>query len=350
MQRSSTAIAANFQKPLFKDFDLRFFVILVCALLLETAVVLIMSQQPVEEYSQKEIERIQQRFANFILGETAGRNEESESVSGSTGGSEASVEDDSGANVEDSNAGEEITNEREGTGASRQAARTAAATAQREAVTRNVSNKGLLRMLTGTGSAARGGAVSDLLAAGSGTRTTANLDEVLSSAGGLKTGGTSGLGNANGNGNSGSARGGRSGSVATIDDLVSDLGGARSQSLERKGQLAVESPADVVGRGQRAINRSAQEIHRVIQGHVRAIQYCYERELKRNPELKGKVTVRITVNPDGHVSEVAIVNSTLNNERVERCILSRIRQWKDFKPIDPSDGDVSFRQSFTFGY
>ena len=85
-------------------------------------------------------------------------------------------------------------------------------------------------------------------------------------------------------------------------------------------------------------------------GHVKAIKYCYERELKRFPTLKGKVAVRVTVNPEGAVKHVEIVSSTLNNDRVERCIVSRIRLWKDFKAIDPKEGDVTFRQVYAFGY
>lgn len=349
-------IAAEYQKPFFRGFDTRFFLILVGALLLETVSVLILARQPVEEYSDKEIARLQERFANFVLGEpgridaTPEAQGAGQGAGGGTGEEAAETpEAETPAETPESGGGETRT---QADAAQRQAARAATATAQREAMTREVSNKGLLRMLTGTGSAAQGSAVSDLLAStGRGQGNSgANLDALLSSAGGLKTSGTSGLSGNGSGGTGGAARGGRSGGKAGIDDLVSDLGGAQSQSLERKGELAVETPADVVGRGQASVNRSPQEIQRVIMGHLSAVQYCYERELKRSPDLKGKVTVRITVNADGHVSEVTIVNSTLNNERVERCILARIGLWKDFKPIDPSDGDVTFRQSFTFGY
>ena len=123
--------------------------------------------------------------------------------------------------------------------------------------------------------------------------------------------------------------------------------GARSFYTREK---KIETPADVVGRGRRSIYRSPEAIQEVLLAHVPAIRYCYERELKRDPDLKGKVSVRITVGPDGTVKNATIVSSTLNNERVERCILARIRLWKDFKPIDPSEGDVMFRQVYAFGY
>ena len=43
------------------------------------------------------------------------------------------------------------------------------------------------------------------------------------------------------------------------------------------------------------------------------------------------------------------MSSTLDNDRVERCILARVLLWKDFPAIDPSEGDVTFRQVYVFG-
>ena len=81
-----------------------------------------------------------------------------------------------------------------------------------------------------------------------------------------------------------------------------------------------------------------------------AIQYCYQRELKRDPNLKGKIVVRFTIDISGKVRIVNIISSTLNNARVERCVVSRIQRWDDFGAIDASKGSESFRQVYTFGY
>lgn len=156
-------------------------------------------------------------------------------------------------------------------------------------------------------------------------------------------------GNGTGNG-VGSVKGGRSSKQAGIDDLVSDLGSASSGSISRKGEVMVEAPSELVGRGSRSAYRSPEAIQEVLLEHNSAIRYCYERELKRNPNLKGKLSVRITVGADGHVTKAEIVNSTLNNARVERCILARIRLWKDFHPIDSGEGEITFRQIYAFGY
>ena len=151
-------------------------------------------------------------------------------------------------------------------------------------------------------------------------------------------------------GGSGGVRGGRSGGKATIDDLVSDLSSSESQTLTRKGELSIETPSEVVGRGRKSVYRSPDAIQEVLISHNAAIRYCYERELKRNPTLKGKITVRITIGSEGAVNNAEIVSSTLNSERVERCILARIRLWNDFQPIEEAEGEVTFRQVYTFGY
>lgn len=356
-------IARDYRKPLFTDWDRRFGIILLVTLLFEVVVVALLAQRPLPEYSEKEIARIQERFANFIL-EEAFRQERnivsSSSRSGVSSTGEGEILDEAGvgeAGGEGEGGGG--TGEGGGTGGGgggRRVSREASAEARRlsrEAISREVSNKGLLGLLTGTGRAAEGEAVSSLFGeSGIGRGVGEDLDQVLSSVGGLKTQGESGLGSVSGSEGEGGLglRGERSGKKTTIDDLVSDLEDARTLSLSRKGEISIETPEEVVGLGKKSVYRSPEAIQEVLLSHVPAIRYCYERELKRSPTLKGKISVRITVSPDGSVKSVSIVSSTMNNERVERCILARIRLWKDFRPIDASEGDVTFRQVYTFGY
>ena len=351
--RSSNAVMlGDFYKPFYRGWDPKFLMILVLSLIIESVVVTILANRPVPDYSAEEIARIQERFANFVLGESVARQQEMATIAslGETAlDEEESVEEsegtpEGGGEGSGSAAGE-------GSGGEGSTPRVSAAEARRmarEAVVREVSNRGLLGLLTGTGSAAEGQAVASVFDAASGDQGVGgDLDRVLSSVNGLKTGGApgSGIGGDGGTGVRGSRRGGK----ATIDDLVDEVGGVRSQSVQRQGELTIEAPAEVQGLGRRSVHRSPAAIQEVLLAHVPAIRYCYERELKRNPSLKGKVSVRITVRPDGSVEDAVIVTSTLNNVRVERCILARIKLWKDFPPIPPEDGNVTFRQVYTFG-
>jgi TonB family protein len=123
----------------------------------------------------------------------------------------------------------------------------------------------------------------------------------------------------------------------------------RLGSASRKGALKIDRTSDVSGAAQRNTARSPESLREVTLRHVPAIKYCYERSLRQNPSLAGKVVVRITVSPDGTVYDVSVISSTLNDEKAEQCILARIRQWKDFEPIAPSEGSVAFKQTYAFG-
>lgn len=219
----------------------------------------------------------------------------------------------------------------------------------REALSRQVNGQGILGMITG---------VNVDPVAGEGANLDGGLDgeigDILSS---LNEGGGRGEGSEGGAGGSAggaadggqSARGGRTGGMSDINDVVVELGSMRLGSASRKGALKIDRTSDVSGAAQRNTARSPESLREVTLRHVPAIKYCYERSLRQNPGLAGKVVVRITVDPDGTVSDVTVVSSTLNDEKAEQCILSRIRQWKDFDPIAPSEGSVSFKQTYAFG-
>ena len=139
---------------------------------------------------------------------------------------------------------------------------------------------------------------------------------------------------------------------ATIDDLISesDNRAVDQNTSSRRGDITTDLPTDISGTAKNNVGRTANAIHQVILSHIKAIRYCYDRELKRDPSLKGKIEVGVTVTPLGSVKRAEIISSTLNNTRVERCIISRIELWKDFPSIEANEGDVVFRQIFTVGY
>lgn len=209
-----------------------------------------------------------------------------------------------------------------------------------------VGSKGILGLLTSSGSAAKGQEVQDIL--GTSSRSQRDLDKTLSGLSGVKTAGTSG----NGIGSGSNVRGGRSEAGGSIDDLVAGLDEAKSGSFKRSGKLVVVSEKSQIesSAGKGGVGRSYEGVAGVVLQHNRSIQYCYERELKRNPLLKGKLVIRFTITPEGMVKNVEIVSSTLDNRNVEQCVGSRIRRWNDFGVIDSSYGDTTIRQVYAFGY
>src|SRR5450432_3764580 len=66
---------------------------------------------------------------------------------------------------------------------------------------------------------------------------------------------------------------------------------------------------------------SAEQIRRVVMSRMGAFQACYEIASAHDPTLKGSVGVSFSVAPGGSVSNASITGSSLNNPRVEGCVL-----------------------------
>ncbi len=74
------------------------------------------------------------------------------------------------------------------------------------------------------------------------------------------------------------------------------------------------------------------DILRVAKARQTGIQYCYEKELARNPEINGKVTIKWQIGLDGKVIDAWLDESTLKNGTVESCMMRAIRRWEFNKP------------------
>ncbi len=220
----------------------------------------------------------------------------------------------------------------------------------KEQISQQVSSKGLLGLLTGSGSNARGDAVSDVL--GEAADTQGDLDKALGDLDGLKKSGKSSSRSIRNQGNGRTVQKGiRSTEGSGINDLIAGKELIKASDIQRQGNIVVEQVSEIADeRGIKSESRNSDKVSEVINRHNSSIQYCYQRELKQNSELKGKLVVRFTVTPDGKVKDVKVISSTLNNFSVERCVVSRIKRWDDFGEIDPSRGDATFRQVYTFGY
>jgi hypothetical protein len=78
-------------------------------------------------------------------------------------------------------------------------------------------------------------------------------------------------------------------------------------------------------------------IDAVIKRHMNQIRYCYQRELTKNPNLGGKITVKFVIAKDGSVSKASIKSSSMGSKSVEGCITSRFMR---FKFPEPKGGGI----------
>ena len=82
------------------------------------------------------------------------------------------------------------------------------------------------------------------------------------------------------------------------------------------------------GKSASASKRSADEIERVFQKNKGAIFNIYNRALRKNPALEGKVVVELTIAPSGEVIRVNILSSELGDPALERKLVVKIKRFK----------------------
>ena len=90
--------------------------------------------------------------------------------------------------------------------------------------------------------------------------------------------------------------------------------GAASLAAKR-----IEEEAQVIG------DRDVESIRKTLDANKGAVYSLYRRALRQDPELEGKVTVMLTIEPDGRLSVVQLINSELEDEALEQKLLARIR-------------------------
>jgi TonB family protein len=74
-------------------------------------------------------------------------------------------------------------------------------------------------------------------------------------------------------------------------------------------------------------SRSIEEIKLVFDRNKGSIYTIYNRALREDPTLQGKVVLKLTIAPSGQVLDCQVVSSELRAPEVERKLLARIKQW-----------------------
>lgn len=204
-----------------------------------------------------------------------------------------------------------------------------------EEVRNKVMGTGILKVIGTIGEGDEGSPLADVLKGGG---RGGKLEESLNQIGAI--------GVATEEGQSTRLGAGGSGGPASIGDLASkaevgQVGGGTGEKIKMAsitGKITNVLP-EVDGKMDQA------KINAIIKSKQKALQDCYERELRKNPNLSGKIVVRFTIGEDGKVSDVRIESDTMGNPDVADCILSRIRRWIFPKP---DEGTVTVSVPFVF--
>jgi hypothetical protein len=105
------------------------------------------------------------------------------------------------------------------------------------------------------------------------------------------------------------------------------------------GFTRVQSDVGAAGGGDRPLSgglgpsRTDEEIQIVFDRYKAALYRIYNRELRSNPTLRGKVILRITIEPDGSVSACRVESTDLASRELTGEVVERVRKF-NFGPKD----------------
>jgi TonB family protein len=83
-----------------------------------------------------------------------------------------------------------------------------------------------------------------------------------------------------------------------------------------------------VVRGGGGPSRSREEIELVFDKNKGSIFALYNRALRRDPTLQGKLVLRLTIEPSGVVSDCEVVSSELGDAEMERKLVQRVKMFR----------------------
>jgi outer membrane biosynthesis protein TonB len=141
------------------------------------------------------------------------------------------------------------------------------------------------------------------------------------------------------------ARNAATGNVAGMkDDELNAAGasgtvesGAKGQEVQVKGSVKAAEPSEAFGTGTLDTNRIAS----TVKSRIGGVKSCYEKELKRNPQLQGKIVMQFTINEAGRVMDVTAKSDSVGEPAVAECIKAQMERWK-FPAPDGGTVTVAF--------
>ena len=107
--------------------------------------------------------------------------------------------------------------------------------------------------------------------------------------------------------------------------------------LAGRNTTEIESPVASIGRSaggarrtgsSRKASRSREEIELVFDQNKGAIFALYNRALRIDPTLEGKLVLRLTIAPNGEVTFCEIISSELGDADLERKLVARIKMFR----------------------
>mgnify|MGYP003730298491 FL=1 len=109
---------------------------------------------------------------------------------------------------------------------------------------------------------------------------------------------------------------------------TSELAQRKTTTVKSTIQSSKKIAAKVTQQKTRTATRSQEEIERVFQKNKGAIFSIYNRELRKDPSLQGKVVIELTIAANGAVTKCLILSSELGHKKLEKRLVSKIKKFK----------------------
>ncbi len=215
--------------------------------------------------------------------------------------------------------------------AARSPSKTPSSAERRADLVEKVNKMGILAVLTARGNEP-GRAITDLLDKGGVERL---QEQALAGVSGIQIAGeTPGLAIRAGTGQ---------GKLADVRGLGSGMASISSVDIHGRDERrvpVVHTDRPIIEEGSSG-QLDIEQLRREMKNRVGALRSCYERALRRNPQLSGKLLLRFTIVPAGSITGVQLESDSLDDPDMSNCVRRLVLSWR-FPAPQGGPMDVAF--------
>jgi hypothetical protein len=84
------------------------------------------------------------------------------------------------------------------------------------------------------------------------------------------------------------------------------------------------------------------ELRKTILAHQSEVRDCYQARINEKPDVAGEIHVEIVVGQGGKVASATPTKSTLNDDKLQACVLGRILRWEFPAPKGAASCSITF--------
>ncbi len=325
-----TSFPKELKKGFFSRFERDFTLILLCCFLVIFGITGVLSlRKPSDVVTDKDIEKIQERYARLVLNQPKPEVKVSEEAA-EKGVKKEVVEE----KPEEKKETVRVDRERE-TFIEKQQRKEASSEERRqkrEQIDQQVQSSGIFAAITAAGSSGGlGASTSDLL--GGASESVADIAELKITKGAFATRevSTEELKKRQGT------------SAADLTIQKQELGVKEVAQVASATSVNISSmPPEISGESSGHADRSQSTIQKIVNRETMRLKRVFEDWLKRDPSLKGNLTIKFIILPSGAVSSVSIVKSTTQNSDFDETIVRYIKRWQFPAVADGSPVEVVY--------